>query len=60
MLPLNSTVASLGSDAVGVVLRAEHLAIAVAQDTAGDSSEVLSTICGGPIERTVSQRDIII
>ena len=54
LLPLNSTIASLSSDAIGVVLRAEHLTIAVAQDTSGDSSEVLGTICGGPEERTVT------
>ena len=48
MLPLNCTVASLGSDAVGVVLRLEHLAVAVALDISRHSSEVLSTVSGGP------------
>ena len=33
MLPLNCTISRLGSDAVGVVLRLEQLAVAVAQNT---------------------------
>ena len=57
LLPLNFTVASLGSDTVGVGHPSQHLAVAVAQDTSGDSSEPLGTICGGPGERTVSQLD---
>jgi len=47
LLPLNCTVASLSSDTVHVVLRAEHLAVAVTLDISGNSSEVLSTVCGG-------------
>ena len=54
MLPLNCTVASLGSDAVHIVLRAEHLAVAVALNISSNSSEVLSTVCRGPGQRSVS------
>ena len=54
LLPLNCTVAGLSSDTVGVVLRVEHLAVAVALDTSRHSSEVLSTVCGGPEQRSVS------
>ena len=60
LFPLNCTVASLGSDAVGVVHPSQHLAVAVAQNTSGDSSEELGTVCGGPGERRVSQSEIII
>ena len=48
LLPLNATVAFLGPDAVGVVLSLEELAVAVAVDAAGHSSEELSAISGGP------------
>ena len=48
MLPLNATVTLLSSDTVGVVLRLQELAVAVAQDTSGHSSEVLSAVCRGP------------
>ena len=56
LLPLNCTVASLSSDTVHVVLRAEHLAVAVALDISGNSSEVLSTVCGGPEQRLVREK----
>ena len=48
MLPLNCTVASLGSDAVGVVLSRQHLAVAVALDISSHASEVLGTVGWGP------------
>ena len=53
LFPLNSTVASLGPDAVHVVHPGQHLAVAVAQDTSGDSSEVLGAVCGGSGVRKV-------
>ena len=53
LFPLNGTVASLGPDAVHVVHPGQHLAVAVAQDTSGDSSEVLGAVCGGSGVRKV-------
>ena len=47
MLPLNATVTLLSSDTVGVVLRLEELAVAVAVDCSGHSSEELSAVCRG-------------
>jgi len=44
---LNSTVAFLSSDTVGVVLSLEELTIAVAVNGSSYSSEVLSTVCWG-------------
>lgn len=44
---MNSTVAFLSSDTVGVVLSLEELTIAVAINGSSYSSEVLSTVCWG-------------
>ena len=48
MLPLNAAVTLLSPDTVGVVLSLEELAVAVAQNTSGDSSEELGAVCRGP------------
>ena len=61
LLPLDGAVALLSPDAIGVDLRLQKLASSevVAFDRSRLSSEILDTVCGGPLHKTTYGREAI-